>query len=450
MRDVATRVLRHLLGLQEESDLRTLKEPCLIIAHDLAPSTTARLDTKKVLGFATEVGSRTSHTAILARKLGIPAVVGLGDITRRVHTGEHAMLDGYGGVLTVNPTDQTLFEYGQLKRRHVQLEERLHDLRDQPAVTLDGTRLTLSANIEDAADVPAVRDSGAEGVGLFRSEFLFLNRRGLPSEEEQFAAYREVAAALQPAPVVIRTLDLGGDKVMHPQHGSTELNPFLGWRAIRVCLSEQEMFRKQLRAILRASAHGNIKLMYPMISNLEELVAANAILDECRAELGRENVPFNADMEVGAMIEIPSAALIADSLARHVDFFSVGTNDLAQYTLAVDRLNERVAHLYHPSHPAIVRLIHTTVEAGHRHGCWVGVCGETAGEPAMIPLLLGLGVDELSATPTAVPRAKFLLRRLRFAEARTLAEFALHCESAAEILGRSESLARASAPGLFA
>ena len=449
MRDVSERILQNLLGRREEIDLRHLQEPCIIISHDLTPSRTAVLDKKVVLGFATDVGSKTSHTAIMARSLRIPAIVGLGDASRQLHTGQYALLDGYNGQLVLNPTDQTLFEYGQLVRKQVSLEEKLRDAYDQPAVTLDGVRFTLSANIEQAADAEAVLASGAEGVGLFRTEYLFINRDSLPTEEEQYQAYRQIATALKPSAVIIRTLDLGGDKFLSHLQIPQEMNPFLGWRAIRYCLQEKEIFRHQLRAILRAAVEGNIKLMYPMISGLDELNQANALVETCRAELRAEGIPCAAQLEIGAMIEIPSAVLAAGALAKRVKFFSIGTNDLIQYTLAVDRLNEKIAHLYEPTHPAIVRLIKMTADAGRARGIWTGVCGEMAGEPVLTPLLLGLGVDELSAAPSLVPRIKHLIRRLKFSDCKELAAFALKSESAAEILARSEQLARRSAPGLF-
>ena len=449
MRDVTSRVLNNLLGKSENFVLRDLTEPVIVISHDLTPSSTAQMDRTKVLGFATDVGSKTSHTAIMARSLRIPGVVGLKNVSDELQTGQYVLLDGYNGALILNPTDQTLFEYGQLVRKQVSLEEKLRDVVLQPAVTLDGRQIVLSANIEQADDAEAVKASGAEGVGLFRTEYLFISRSELPSEEEQFQAYSRIAAALKPQPVVIRTLDLGGDKFLSHLHVPTEMNPFLGWRAIRYCLQQRDIFRNQLRAILRASAHGNVKMMYPMISGLQELNQANALVEEYKGELRQEGIPFDEQLEIGAMIEIPSAALIADSLAKRTKFFSLGTNDLIQYTLAVDRMNERIAHLYEPTHPAIVQLIKATVDAAHRHHNWVSVCGEMAGDPVLTPLLLGLGVDELSTAPSVLPQIKYMVRRLKTSETVALAEFALQSESATEIFARCQELARASAPSLF-
>jgi phosphoenolpyruvate-protein phosphotransferase (PTS system enzyme I) len=450
MRDVKSRILNNLMGCGDElGSLRGLTEPCVVISHDLSPSTTAVLDKRMVLGFATDVGSKTSHTAILARSLQIPAVVGLVNVSGQLRSGQSILLDGFNGLVILDPTDQTLFEYGQLARKRVTLQEKLQDQRAESATTGDGVRITLSANVEQAADTEAVVNCGADGVGLFRTEYLFIHRDTLPSEEEQYQAYRRVAAALKPQPVVIRTLDLGGDKFLSHLPVPTEMNPFLGWRAIRYCLQERGVFRDQARAILRASTEGNIKMMYPMVSGLEELNQANALVAQFQAELAAENIPFDPAMEIGVMIEIPSAVLIADSLARRVKFFSLGTNDLIQYALAVDRMNEKIAHLYEPTHPAILRLIRLTVEAAHRHGIWVGVCGEVAGDPELVPLLLGLGVDELSAAPPAVPAIKYLIRRMRMAEARALVESVLECESPGEILARSRDFAQRAAPGLF-
>lgn len=449
MRDVCGRVLNQLLGINEHVDLAHLTEPCIIIAHDLTPSKTAQLDRKNVLGFATDIGSRTSHTAIMARSLRIPAVVGLKNASQFLTSGEYALLDGFNGNIVVNPTDQTLFEYGQLIRKQVSLEEKLRDALNQPAVTLDNHHIFISANIEQAADSEAVRNSGAEGVGLFRTEYLFLNREVSPTEEEQYQAYRHVAAALKPNPVVIRTLDLGGDKLLTSLGIPQEMNPFLGWRAIRYCLQQEDVFSAQLRAILRASVEGNLKIMYPMISGLDELNQANAFVAQAKQELRKAGIPFDDKIELGAMIETPSAALIADSLAKRVQFFSLGTNDLIQYTLAVDRMNEKIAHLYEPTHPAIVRLIKQTVDAAQKHKVWVSVCGEMAGDPTLTPLLIGLGIDELSAAPSALAQLKYLIRRLKLSDAKELAKFALASESATEILARSSALAHRAAPSLF-
>ncbi len=448
VRDVAHRVLNNLMGVASASDLSRLTEPVIVVAPDLSPSTTAVLDRTKVLGFATDGGGQTSHTAIMARKLRIPAVVGLWQATRHVRSGEYALLDGHSGTLILNPTDATLFQYGQIRERRAAFEQRLRDLREQPAVTFDGSKIILAANIDDPADAAAVKEAGAEGVGLFRTEFLFLKSSEAPDEEAQFAAYREAAAALAPAGVVIRTLDLGGDK-LPAEDAHREENPFLGWRAIRISLDRPAQFKQQLRAILRASAHGNVKLMYPMISSLDELLAANALLDECRQELRSAGVPFDEQMEVGMMIEVPSAALIAPLLAPHVKFFSFGTNDLTQYTIAVDRMNERVAHLHQVSHPGVLRLMQMTIEAAREHGCWVGVCGEAAGDPAVIPLFVGLGVQELSATPAVVPAAKFLVRRLKVDEARAMTAEAIRTGTAKGAYERSLALARQVAPELF-
>lgn len=449
IRDVTQRVLNHLCGRNRTGGALELREPVLIVSRDLSPSTTAMLDRTKVLGFATDIGSRTSHTAILARSLGIPAVVGLHDVSDQLESGQEALIDGHTGALYLHPTDQTLFEYGELARRRIQFEERLQEIRDQPAITLDGARVVLSVNLELAEDAGVARESGAEGVGLFRTEYLFLHSKELPGEEAQVTAYRRVAESVTPDSVIIRTLDIGGDKFIPQLPMPKEVNPFLGWRAIRFCLQERELFRTQLRAILRASAFGKVRLMYPMISGVDELIAANAILAECQGELRQAGVAFDEHLEVGAMIEIPSAVMVADRLADHVKFFSIGTNDLIQYTLAIDRLNDRIAHLYEPTHPAVLRMIRMTVEAAERKGLWVGVCGEMAGDPVLTPLLLGLGVNELSAAAPSVPRIKHLIRRCRMDEARELADWALQQANGSTILARTEALAHRLAPILF-
>jgi phosphoenolpyruvate-protein phosphotransferase (PTS system enzyme I) len=449
MRDVATRVLNCLFNRDEDVDLRHLAEPCIIIAHDLTPSKTAQLDRKNVLGFATDIGSKTSHTAIMARSLRIPAVVGLKNASTELESGEYVLLDGFNGVLIAHPTEQTLFEYGQLIRKQVTLEEKLRDGVNKPAVTLDNHRVFLSANIEQAEDAQTAMSTGAEGVGLFRTEYLFINRDVLPTEEEQFQEYRKTAAILKPRPLVIRTVDIGGDKLLSHLQLPAEMNPFLGWRAIRFCLQQPVIFRAQLRAILRASVESNVKLMYPMVSGLDELNQANALLEKCKEELRTENIPFDERMEIGAMIETPSAAMIAMALASRVQFFSLGTNDLIQYTLAVDRMNEKVAHLYEPTHPAIVRLITTTVEAAHAQKVWVSVCGEMAGDLVLVPLLIGLGVDELSVAPGVMAQIKFLIRRLKYSDCAQLAAYALASDSPSKILEKCQQLVLRAAPSLF-
>jgi phosphotransferase system enzyme I (PtsI) len=352
-------------------------------------------------------------------------------------------------VLIVNPTDQTLYEYGQLIQKQASIEEKLRDTIGKPAVTLDGHRVILTANVEQADAARAVKENGGEGVGLFRTEYLFLNREDLPGEDEQYEAYRKVVSELQPDPVVIRTLDLGGDKFPDQQQEWKEMNPFLGWRSIRFCLQRPDVFRTQIRAILRASVEKNLRIMYPLVTSIDEVNQANALVEECKEQLRREQKPFNENIEIGVMIETPAAALVADSLAQKMKFFSIGTNDLIQYTLAVDRMNEKIAHLFEPTHPAVLRLIKWTIDAAHARNIPVSVCGETAGDPVMVPLLLGMGVDELSASPPLLPSVKFIIRRLKISDARELAEFALNCESSAEILARSQTLAAKLAPNLF-
>jgi phosphotransferase system enzyme I (PtsI) len=450
MRDVTSRIMHNLLGFRQHEDLKSLREPCILLSEDLSPSQVALLNPKITLGFATDMGSKTSHMAIMARSLRIPAVVGLRNASQKIKNAVTALLDGYNGLIIVNPSDQTLFEYGRLAQRQVSIEEKLSELQHLPAVMMDGTQIVLSANIEQTSDVEAVKHYGADGVGLFRTEYLFINRDSLPTEEEQFKAYQKVAAELKPHPVIIRTLDLGGDKFLSHLALPVEMNPFLGWRAIRFCLEERAVFRAQLRAILRASAEGNVKMMYPMISCIAELEKANALVQEYKQELRAEGVAFADNLEIGAMIEIPSAAVAADCLARRVDFFSLGTNDLIQYSLAVDRHNEKIAHLYEPTHPAVLRLIKWTADAAHKQGIWCGICGEMASDPALTPLLLGLGLDELSTAPSLLPRIKFLIRHLEIKEAKRLADFALDCESGKEVLERSQALAKKVAPGLFA
>ena len=423
LRDVSHRLLNNLLGHTDHDHLYNLTEPCIVVGHDLTPSTTAMLDRNMVLGFATDVGSKTSHTAILARALKIPAVVGLHTLSTQLENGQSLLLDGHSGVVILNPSDQTLFEYGHVIRKHEDHDARLAKVRDLAAVTLDGHQITLAANLDQASEASDVQKYGAAGVGLFRSEYLFLNRSTWPDEELQKNVYAEVAAALHPNPAIIRTLDLGADKLSSLTRGhAEEPNPALGWRAIRFCLGNREVFKTQLRAILRAGAAGNIKIMFPMITSLSELDEALELLEICKRELQQEDIAFDADIETGIMIETPAAVMVADTLASKVKFFSIGTNDLIQYSLAVDRTNDRIAHLYNPTHPGIIRSIRQVVIAAREAGVHVGICGEMAGEPDFVPLLLGLGIDELSASAPLIPQVKFLIRRLKFSEAKALAD----------------------------
>lgn len=439
VQDVTRRILRNLLG-HDHRALTNLPSGTIVVAHDLSPSDTTSLDREHVSGFAADVGSHTSHTAIVARSMNLPAVVGLRNLSQFVHDGQTAILDGYSGTLIIEPTEQTLFVYGELEVKRHNVRERLDALHDLPAQTLDGHRIILSGNIELPTDVPAVLAAGAEGIGLFRTEFLYLGRKDFPSEEEQYGKYVEVARAVKPHTVIIRTLDIGGDKFRSEDSTPPEINPFLGFRAIRFCLANVDVFEAQLRAILRASAEGNVKIMYPMISGVAEVVQANEILGQVMGDLKKEGVPFDENIKVGAMIEIPSAALTAEMIAPEVDFFSIGSNDLIQYTMAVDRVNEKVASLYEPTHPAILRLIRAVVEAGHNNGIWVGVCGEMAGEPLFTPLLLGMGIDELSAASSSLPRVKEVIRRLTLSEAQELAAASLHTNSGREVLAMLNAL----------
>jgi phosphoenolpyruvate-protein phosphotransferase (PTS system enzyme I) len=441
IQDVTKRVVRNLLGKAPKTFLG-LDEPHILIAHNLAPSDTASINRQNVLGIATDLGSRTSHTAIMARSLNIPAIVGLHDITAKLETGQYVLLDGADGLLIVEPTEKTLAHYAEIESKRAKVVAQLKELRETSSTTRDGRHIVLSANIELPEDVDAVAANGAEGIGLYRTEFLYLNRSTLPTEEEQYKTYRKVAERVRPNPLIIRTFDLGGDKLAPGSVDiSDELNPFLGWRAIRFCLENIDIFKTQLRAILRASAVGNVKIMFPMISGLDELRRAIAVLAECKEELCRSNIEIGEKVEVGAMIEIPSAAISANVLAPEVDFFSIGTNDLIQYTLAVDRVNEKIAHLYEPTHPAVLRLLKMIADAGHANDIWVGVCGEMAGDIALIPLLLGLGVDELSASATLVPRVKRAVQSLALPECRALVEEALELNTASEILARCLKLA---------
>jgi phosphotransferase system enzyme I (PtsI) len=441
IQDVTKRVIRNLQGKAPKTFL-SLREPHILIAHNLTPSDTASMRRENVLGMATDVGSRTSHAAILARSLNIPAVLGLHDITAKIETGQQVLIDGNDGYLIVNPAPATLVSYREIESRRAKVTAQLRELRETTSTTRDGRHIVLSANIELPDDVNAVATNGAEGIGLYRTEFLYLNRETLPTEDEQYETYRKVAERVHPHPLIIRTFDLGGDKLAEGgAEISDELNPFLGWRAIRFCLENQDIFKTQLRAILRASVVGNIKIMFPMISGLDELRRAIALLEESKQQVRSSNIEIAEGIEVGAMIEIPSAAICANTLASEVDFFSIGTNDLIQYTLAVDRVNEKVAYLYEPTHPAILRLLKMVADAGHANHIWVGVCGEMAGDIALVPLLLGLGVDELSTSAALVPRVKRAVQSVTMPECRELLEETLKLSTASEILGRCLQLA---------
>ncbi len=449
IRDVTRRILRNLMGGGADL-LAGLENPRVLVARDIAPSDMAAFDRRKILGVVTELGSPTSHTAIMARAMDLPAIVGMRDLRARLLDGDRVILDGVRGIVVMNPSSAREEDYGRIVRSRSIIQKRLSTLKDERAVTLDGHAVALSANIEMPADVEAVWARGGQGVGLFRSEYLYLASSGEPSEERQYKAYAEVARRILPESVIIRTLDLGGDKLPASVKMPDESNPFLGWRAIRLCLARPEIFKTQLRAILRASAHNpNLRIMYPMISSASEVDQADVLLQECKTELAAAGVAFNPAVEVGVMIEIPSAALTADLIAPKVKFFSIGTNDLVQYTLAVDRVNERVAHLYEPTHPAVLKLIQYTVEASHRHGIWTGVCGEMAGNPILTPLLLGLGVDELSASPGAIPLVKDVIRHIRYSEALDLATAASGMATGAEILDLCRALVRRTAPEIL-
>ena len=441
VQDVTKRVIRNLQGKAPKAFL-SLTEPHVLVAHNLTPSDTAVMNRQHVLGIATDLGSRTSHTAIIARSLGIPAVVGLHNVTDRLQTGQHVLVDGTNGLLIVDPKPETLAHYGEIESRRVKVAAQLRELRETKSITRDGRHIVLSANIELPGDVETVAANGAEGIGLYRTEFLYLNRCNLPSEDEQYQTYRKVAERVRPEPLIIRTFDLGGDKLAPGTvDAGDELNPFLGWRAIRFCLENVEIFKTQLRAILRASAVGNVKIMFPMISGVGELRRTMSILNECKEELRAAGIEIGDNTEAGAMIEIPSAAISADVLAREVDFFSIGTNDLIQYALAVDRLNERIAHLYEPTHPAVLRLLKMIADAAHANNIWVGVCGEMAGDVALIPLLVGLGLDELSVAAMLVPRVKRAVQRLDVPTCSRLIEEALRLQLPEEILSRCLAVA---------
>ncbi|MDD5044136.1 MAG: phosphoenolpyruvate--protein phosphotransferase [Candidatus Omnitrophica bacterium] len=422
--DVGRRILRHILG-KEHKGLEETKEKVIIVAHDLSPSDTAAMYKKNVVAFITDVGGKTSHTAIMAKSLEIPAVVGCGEATVKIKSGDMLVVDGGMGMVIVNPDKRTLASYLKEETKIKVIAKKLMAVKDLPAVTLDARKIEVSANIELPAEIDSVRQHGAEGIGLYRTEYFYMNRKDLPSEEEHFKAYKYVAEAMKPYPVIIRTLDLGGDKFISQIQTPKEMAPFLGWRAIRFCLARPDIFKVQLRAILRASVYGKLKIMYPMISGIEELRQANKIISDVKAELKQKNIPFDDDIEIGTMIEVPSAAMTADLLAKETDFFSIGTNDLIQYSLAVDRSNEKVAYLYEPTHPAVLRMIKNIIDSGHARGIWVGMCGEMASEPAFALLLLGLNLDEFSMPSFSIPTIKHIIRSVSSKEAHQIAQEAL-------------------------
>jgi len=430
--DVERRVLRHLVGGGQRG-LADLPHGCVLVAHEIGPSEVAVLDRKRVLGMVTEVGSRTSHSAIVARGRGIAAVVGVRGLLHKVRSGDIGMVDGFRGELELNPDEETSARYHVRKKRVESDVRELDALRETQAVTLDGRRIELGANIELPSEVETVFEVGADGVGLFRTEFFYLNRAELPSEEEQFEAYRDVASRLAPRPVIFRTMDLGGDKVASYLGATHETNPFLGYRGIRFALHHPEVFRAQLRAIYRASAHGRVRIMFPMISIVSELHRAADLCEEIMAELTRTGVSFDPEVEVGMMVETPSAVWEADLMAHRARFFSIGSNDLTQYTLAMDRDNERLARLYEPLSPAVLRSVRHTVQAGHRAERWVGLCGEMAGDPRTAVLLVGLGVDELSVSCFDLPRVKAAIRSVTKTQACAMAERAMSLSSAEAI-----------------
>ena len=433
IKDVTNRVLRHILGIKVV-DLAGLDEEVVLIAHDLTPSDTATMNKNMVLGFLTDIGGRTSHTAIMARTLEIAAVVGLNDITKKVKDGDYIVFNGDTGEVIVNPDEETKAKYASLKEQFEEYRKSLELLKGQASITTDGRHVELAGNIGSPNDVEGLIKNDAEGVGLYRTEFLYMDKEdSFPTEEEQYEAYKAVLEGMNNKPIVIRTLDIGGDKELPYFEMEPEMNPFLGYRAIRLCLGRKDIFKTQLRALYRASVHGKLRIMFPMISSLEELLDAKEVIKEVLKELDAENIAYSNDVEVGMMIEIPSAAVISDVLAKHVDFFSIGTNDLIQYTCAVDRMNQKISHLYNQFNPAVLRLIKMVIDNAHKEGKWVGMCGESAGDQRMIPILLGFGLDEFSMSPISILPARKLITSLSYADMQKFADEVLAMGTAKEI-----------------
>ncbi|MDU0419313.1 phosphoenolpyruvate--protein phosphotransferase [Staphylococcus simulans] len=437
IRDVSKRVLAHILGVDLPNP-SIIDESVVIIGNDLTPSDTAQLNKQYVQGFVTNIGGRTSHSAIMSRSLEIPAVVGTKTITEEVEAGDIIIVDGMTGDVIVNPSDEVVAQYQEKRDNFFKDKQELQKLRDAESVTEDGHHVELAANIGTPNDLPGVVENGAEGIGLYRTEFLYMGRDQMPTEDEQFEAYKAVLEAMKGKRVVVRTLDIGGDKELPYLDLPEEMNPFLGYRAIRLCLAQPEIFRPQLRALLRASVYGKLNIMFPMVATIQEFRDAKALLEEERQNLKNEGVEVSDDIEVGIMVEIPSTAALADVFAKEVDFFSIGTNDLIQYTMAADRMSERVSYLYQPYNPAILRLVQRVIEASHAEGKWTGMCGEMAGDQTAIPLLLGLGLDEFSMSATSILKARRLIRNLSEAQMKDLAAKAVNCATSEEVVALVE------------
>ena len=432
IRDIGNRLIKNILGMHIV-DLGDITEESILVAYDLTPSETAQLNLEKVLGFITDIGGRTSHTSIMARSLELPAIVGTNNVTARVNTGDYLILDAVNNRVYVNPTQAEIDELKTLEAKLAEEKAELAKLKDLPAVTLDGHKVEVVANIGTIRDCEGAHRNGAEGVGLYRTEFLFMDRDQLPSEEEQFIAYKEVVEAMEGRLVVLRTMDIGGDKELPYLNLPKEMNPFLGWRAVRIALDRREILHAQLRAVLRASAFGKLAVMFPMIISVEEIRELKSVLETLKAALRAEGKAFDENIQVGVMVETPSAAVNAKFLAKEVDFFSIGTNDLTQYTLAVDRGNELISHLYNPMSPSVLGLIKQVIDASHAEGKWTGMCGELAGDERATLLLLGMGLDEFSMSAISVPRIKKLIRHVNYQEVKALADEALQKPTATEI-----------------